>query len=189
VKAFFDRLADNWDENCLHDPKKIAAVVTLANIGMGTHVVDIGCGTGIMFEEILSRKPAELLGIDLSDKMIAIAKSKFHDDRLRLMTADLFDIKETGFNVATIYSAYPHFHDKLKLAQKVSSMLADGGRVMIAHSQSKEIINAHHQGPEIKQMSVKLLSVEQEALNLSEFFNIDILVDTPDMYMISGLKK
>lgn len=189
VKEFFDCCAENWDEHIIIDSKKIAAIVTLANIVQGSNVVDIGCGTGVMFQEILSREPNDVLGIDLSDKMIAIAKSKFYNSCLRLLAADFYDVNETGFNVAIIYNAYPHFPDKRKFAHKVSKMLVDGGRIMIAHSQSKENINAHHHGSEIAPMSLELLSAQQEAHNLSEFFNFDIIVDTTEMYAFSGLKK
>lgn len=189
TKAFFNRLAGSWDQNCNHDPQKLAAIVTLADIKKGARVVDIACGTGVLFNEILSREPSELLGIDLSDQMIAVAKSKFHDGRLRLLATDLFDVTETGFNVATIYSAYPHFPDKQALAKKVADVLAPSGRIMIAHSESKEAINSRHQEAEVSRLSDELLSAKLEAEHFSAFFNVDILVDTSEMYLISGVKK
>jgi Predicted methyltransferase (contains TPR repeat) len=189
TRTFFNRLAEDWDQNCEHDPKKLSAIVTLANIQKGSRVVDIGCGTGILFNDILTREPSELLGIDLSDRMVAVAKGKFHNNSLRLLAADLFDTTETDFDIATIYNTYPHFPDKQKLAGKVADMLVPGGRIMIAHSKSKEMINARHQGPEVSKMSTALLPAERESASLTEFFNIDTLVDTPEMYIISGVKK
>lgn len=189
TKQFFDRAAEGWDRSCLHDPEKLDAIVTLADIRKGARVADIGCGTGALFEEILSREPAELLGVDLSDRMIAAARKKFHDGRLRLLAADLFDVAETGFDAATIYSAYPHFPDKERLARKIADMLVEGGRVMVAHSQGKEMINARHRGPEMEQISSPLLPAEQEANHFRKWFQIDILVDTPQLYLISGTKK
>ncbi|MFV0243291.1 MAG: class I SAM-dependent DNA methyltransferase [Lacrimispora sphenoides] len=136
TKMFFNCLADNWDKNCIRDLKKIEVIIMLADIKRGSHVVDIGCGTGILFEEILARQPDELLGVDFSDRMIAVAENKFHDIRLRLTATDVFALNENGFDAAIIYSAYPHFLDKQKLAGKVADMLVPGGRIIIAHSES-----------------------------------------------------
>ncbi len=189
IKQFFNERAEKWDNICAYSQEKIAAIVTLAGITSGSHVADIACGTGVMIPEMLSRNPARILGIDLSEKMIAKAHSKFADSRLQLLAADLFDVQETGFDTVMIFSAYPHFPDKAKFARQISGMLKVGGRVMVAHCEGRNSINHCHSGSTVSQISWPLRSAQEEAAEFSGLFNMDMLADTPDIYFFSGVKK
>ena len=188
MKLFFDGCAETWDDNCTFHQEKIAAIVTLAGIKSGSRVVDIACGTGVMFSEILSRNPAEVFGIDLSSEMITKARSKFSDPRLHLLASNLFDVRETDFDTAMIFSAYPHFQDKRELAKQVSGMLNVGGRVMVAHCEGKNSINGCHTGKSVSRISWPLRPAKEEAAEFAEYFNIDILADTSDICLFSGIK-
>lgn len=188
IRSFFDGLADGWDARCRHDPEKLAAIVTLAGIGPGSRVADIACGTGVLFPEILSRKPSLLFGIDLSEKMIEKAREKFSDPRLRLAAADCFDVKETGFDVVVLYSALPHFSDRARLAAQAAAMLKPGGRFLAAHSEGRQSINSCHDGGALT-VSWELKSAREEAANFAGLFAIDMLADTKDIYFFSGTKK
>ena len=134
---------------------------------------------------MLTRKPASVTGEDLSPNMIAQARQKYHDPRLQMLASDLFDVEETGFDTAIIYSAYPHFPDKQRLAQKVRAMLAPGGRFLIAHSESRQTINGRH-GGSASPISTPLRPAREEAAAWEPLFQIDMVADTPDLYFISG---
>lgn len=189
MQQFFNGCAGTWDDLCRYDPHKIAAIVTLAGIVPGSRVADIACGTGVLIPEMLSRNPAEILGIDLSDSMIAKARGKFADPRLRFLAADIFDVRDTGFDTAMIFSAYPHFQNKQKLAKQVYSMLKTGGRIMIAHCEGRNAVNHCHIGKTVSRISWPLRSAKEEADEFSGYFAMDILADTPDIYLLSGIKK
>jgi ubiquinone/menaquinone biosynthesis C-methylase UbiE len=186
---FFDALAADWDLNQKDNQEKIAAIATVAGIIPGMKIADIACGTGVLLPELLARNPFKILGIDISSKMIEAARKKFNDPRIELLVSDLFNIKETDFDAAIIYNAYPHFPDKRRLVRHVFDMLRDGGRVMVAHGDGREKINHHHMKGTARGLSQPLKPVELEAGEFSEFFNLDVLVDTPDIYMLSGIKK
>lgn len=189
IKHFFNRLADTWDEDNFIDADKIAAIVTLAGIHEGMKIVDIACGTGVMFPELLSRNPSLLLGVDLSDKMIEKAREKYSDPRLRLLASDLFEVRETGFDAALIFNAYPHFGDKKGLAAQTAKLLAPGGRLMVAHGGGRKIINGCHTGEAVSRISWPLRAAREEAAEFSELFQIDMSVDSPEIYLFSGTKK
>ena len=189
MKSYFDRCASTWDEDCDIGKEKIAAVVTLAGICSGSRVADIACGTGVLFKEMLSRNPKEIVGIDLSDQMIARAREKFNDQRLRLIVSDLFEFRETGFDAVTIFSAYPHFLDKRRLAEHLSFLLKSGGRFMAAHCESRAGVNSHHMGEQVKRLSAELRPVREEAAEFEPFFSVDMLIDSNDFYLFSGVKR
>jgi demethylmenaquinone methyltransferase/2-methoxy-6-polyprenyl-1,4-benzoquinol methylase len=190
IREFFDRRAETWDGSIVPSrPEKIAAIVTLAGIRQGSRVADIACGTGVLFPEILSRDPEFLLGADLSDRMIEKARSKFSDGRLRLTASDCFEIHESGFDTILIYNAYPHFPDKARLAEHMAGMLKTGGRLMIAHGESRATINGRHTGVPAGRISWALEPAGEEAAKFAGFFRIDLLADTDEIYFFSGVKK
>lgn len=188
MRETFNRLAAGWDAHSNKSPEKLQAIVTLAGLQSGAKVADIACGTGIMLPALLACEPAEVLGIDLSEQMIAIARNKCSDSRVRFMVADLFDLTEQGFDAAYIYNAYPHFPDKAKLVRHINGMLKPGGRLVIAHGSGKERVNGVHNGKTVSPISWTLRSASEEAAGLRDYFMVDILVDTAQMYILSGVK-
>ncbi len=189
IKQFFDHMADTWDEENWIDANKIAAIVTLAGIRKSARVIDIACGTGVLFPELLSRNPSLLLGVDLSDRMIERAREKYSDPRLRLLASDLFQVKETGFDAAIIFNAYPHFGEKKALAVQAEKLLTPGGRLTVAHGGGRQIINGCHTGEAVSRISWPLRPASEEAAEFSDFFEIDMIVDSPEIYLFSGTKK
>lgn len=189
MRRFFNQCAPSWDGACGASREKIAAVVTLAGVRPGVRVADIACGTGILFAEILERGPEEIFGIDLSDAMIARARVKFSDPRIRLAASDVFAVRETGFDIVTIFSAYPHFSDKRRLAEQAAFMLKPGGRLLVAHCESRTAVNGHHMGRQVRCLSTPLRPVREEAEEFSPLFSIDMLADTDEFYFFSGTKR
>ncbi len=189
IRAFFDSKADQWDTLCRHDLCKVEALVTLCDVQPGHKVIDIACGTGVMLPFLLARRPADLLGIDLSPRMIEAAKAKFGPSpALRLKAADLFELEETGFHRAMLYSAYPHFPDRRRLAEKLHALLAPGGRFLICHSEGKSAINSCHTKKEVHPISTPLGPAIEESGYFNGLFKIDALADTDGIYFFSGVK-
>ncbi|MGC9070913.1 MAG: class I SAM-dependent methyltransferase, partial [Elusimicrobiales bacterium] len=77
IRYFFNKLALDWDKK---ESKKtfenIKKIISLIKINTFENVLDVGCGTGVCFP-YLTRKFKNYIGIDLSDKMIEIAKTKY----------------------------------------------------------------------------------------------------------------
>lgn len=188
VKAFFNQKAPEWDARCRPVPHKISAIVTLAQVKSGSRILDIACGTGVLFPELLSRKPQEIAGIDLSDKMIEIAGSKFKDACINLCVGDFLEYNGHNYDVAIIYSAYPHFTDKEGLIRQVYKCLKPGGRFMVAHSESRDRINNRHQKPKVEDVSDGLRPVAEEMAMWNRLFQVDVSADNEDIYFFSGIK-
>ncbi|MCL1976285.1 MAG: class I SAM-dependent methyltransferase [Firmicutes bacterium] len=184
---YFDNLASIWDSISIHDEKQLRLLIALAAIKPGSRILDIGCGCGVMIGPLLETNPQELLAMDISPRMIEQAKLKYQDARLRLLNEDFYNLKENNFDFALAYSVYPHFPHKKRLAQQTASCLAQGGRFMVAHSESREKINSRHQNNAVAHLSQPLKEAKAETIYWQEYFNIDILIDTQQLYVISGL--
>ncbi|MBC3889051.1 methyltransferase domain-containing protein [Acetobacterium paludosum] len=188
TKEFFNNIAEKWDAMCYHDQDKIEAILTLADLKPGNRILDIATGTGILIPYLLQAEPEVVVAIDLSDQMIVQAQKKYPEPNVYFEVADFYDLNENGFDFAIAYSAYPHFPEKVAFSKKMAACLKPNGRFMIAHSESRKTINHRHSGVEVKKVSDSLKEAKEESCYFRVNFDIDILVDTDELYIISGKK-
>ena len=147
VAAFFDDAAATWDDHLVRDDKKISRILELSDIKPGCRVLDVACGTGVLFPYYLHRGAAQITGADISARMIERAKAKFLDPRIALIECDIICARlPQSFDRCVVYNALPHFVDPSVLISKLCSFLAPNGRLTFAHSMSREHINRHHSG-------------------------------------------
>lgn len=142
TSRFFDTLAPSWEKRSL-DPNKIQALLSQCVFPPEAKILDIGCGNGVL-ETYLAAK-GDVLGIDLSGEMIAMAIRKDFPENVHFRQNDFYELPaERIYDVLIVFDAYPHFLDKDAFAAKAASLLKKGGRLYILHDSSKENINAHH---------------------------------------------
>lgn len=188
TKRFFDQMAASWDSRFCADAAFIEALLTLCPIPGGARIADIACGTGALFPFLLKAGPSEIVGVDISENMLLEASKKFSDPRIRLICGNFLDMEDaSGFDLAFIYRAYPHFHDKAAFAKKLSLLLKPGGRFMIAHSEGRDKINGRHRET-AAHVSDILAPADEEAKVFEGLFAVDIKADTDGIYIISGTK-
>ena len=52
VIAFFDRCAANWDAEMIKNDEIIEKILDNAEVAEGMDILDVACGTGVMFPTI-----------------------------------------------------------------------------------------------------------------------------------------
>ena len=186
VVAFFDSLASGWDADMVRNEDVIASILDNAGVREGSRVLDIACGTGVLVPDYLSRGASQVVAVDISPEMIAVAKGKFDDSRVSFVCADA----ETGnfgkdFDCIVIYNAFPHFSDPEALIANLSSMLAPGGRLTVAHGMSREKINLHHRG-KARRVSRGLPEAGELAALFSHYLDVTAVVSDDRMYQVCG---
>ena len=73
----------------LTESKAAAEVIRLSEIKDGKKILEIACGTGVVFEQIVNRNPNGInIGIDLSPDMLNKAKKRLQNN------AGNFELKE-----------------------------------------------------------------------------------------------
>ena len=187
-KDFFNSLAKDWDAKQKLSEDGVFNLVKLANINPGDKVLDVACGTGIIDKHLLKLGAKNVVAIDLSENMIAIAKSKNSDENLRYEIADFYDFSEGDFDKIVIYNAYPHFTDTQAFLTAINNNLKKGGEFSIIHSDPPSVINARHSGV-AKIVSKDLESADEEANIFKELFDIVQTVDDGEKYLVRGKKK
>lgn len=187
VTAFFDRLAPEWDTRHSHDIGKIERILDFADIRVGCSVLDVACGTGILFPFYLKREIGSLTGVDLSSGMISRAREKFSDPRLSLIVGDVEQLQLDAYDRCVIYSALPHFENPARLIEGLSLNLNPGGRLTVAHSESKKTIDQRHMDG-AHEVSNGLMPASELALLFAPFFSVDTVIDDDEIYVVSGEK-
>lgn len=187
VNEYFNKLADSWGDSAKADSDKLNRIADICDIKMGQRVIDIACGTGVMFPFLLAKNPKTLMGVDICEAMIRKARSKLSDSRLKIIEQDFLALDEMEFDCAICYNAYPHFLNKAAFAKKISDVLVSGGRFVVAHGSGRDDINAVHK-QRAACVSVELCSAEEEKKWFELYFNVDIVIDNVDIYVISRTK-
>lgn len=190
VIEFFDRCAANWDADMIKSDTIIGKILDNAEVGEGQHVLDVACGTGVMFPYYLERKVASVTGIDISPEMAKIAAGKYADnDRVQVICADVEEaVFDKKFDVIVVYNAFPHFPEPARLIKRLCSLLKDGGRLTVAHGASREAIDNHHHGAASK-VSNGLMSADSLKKLFDPLFAVEVMVSNSRMYQVSGFKK
>ncbi len=184
VISFFDECASNWDNNMIKNSEVISKILDIAEIKSGANVLDVACGTGVLFKDYISRGVRSLTAIDISGEMVKIAKAKFPDIDVIEGDAESYQFK-TKFDSIVIYNAFPHFVNDNQLFENLSQHLSASGRLTVAHGMSREAILACHKN-KAKPVSKELMTAKELAEKMRLFVNVDTVISNSQMYVVSG---
>ncbi len=190
VKQFFDDYAPLWDEELIKDDEIIGMILDNAHIQKDVQVLDVACGTGVLFPFYLERQLTSIVGIDISPEMVRIAREKFaQQPEIKMICGDVETTDfQTQFDAVVLYNAFPHFVDPEQLIRSLAALTKDGGIMTIAHGMSREQINAHHAG-RAHAVSNGLMEVEDLAELFKPYFTIETMISNDRMYQVAGRKK
>lgn len=186
IIAFFDKLASEWDKTNVRNEEVIAEILEKGGIRKGIKVLDVACGTGVLFPDYL-KAGAEITGIDISENMVKTAREKFPGTHIICGDATDFPFEEK-FDVIMIYNAFPHFDEPEKLIKNLAEALTPCGRLSIAHGISEKELAECHSGS-AKNVSVPLVKKEVLADMLKPYLNVDAMISDDRMYMVSGVRR
>ena len=187
IKDFFDNFANRWDNEPIADKEIIDTILDNSGIVDGVNVLDVACGTGVLFPYYLERNVNSITAVDLSTEMVKVAKSKH--PQVNAICGDAEEISfDTTFDCIMIYNAFPHFPNPQALIENLSKALKSGGRFTIAHGMSKTELDEVHR-KSAGRVSNILPECQALAEMLSAYFNVDITISSDKMYQISGIKK
>ena len=190
VIEFFDRYAPNSDADQIPKDKIINRILDNAGVAEGQDILDVACGTGILFPFYLERKVASVTGIDISPEMAKLAAEKHREyECIRVVCGDVEETPfDRQFDSIMVYNAFPHFPEPEQLIATLASLTKEGGRLTIAHGASREQIDNHHSGAASK-VSNGLMYADELKLLFEPYFDVDIVISTQEMYQVSGVRR
>ncbi len=189
IATYFDDMAPGWDAHMVIDDEKIDAVMDAADVKAGATVLDVACGTGVLFPYYLARKVSHVIGVDLSPQMAKIAASKFHDPRIEVLCADAEKLEPFRLcDCCIVYNAFPHFQDPKLLLRGLSKWLKPQGRLVVAHGMSLEALKRHHAGT-ASQVSREMLSTDELSCYMKGEYEVFLRISDDQKYIVAGKKK
>ena len=187
VINYFDKLAPSWDAEMIRSDEIINIILDCGGVSAGKRVLDVACGTGVLFPDYLNRSVKCVVGVDISPEMAKIAAGKYDDARVQVICADVQELEfDEKFDCVMIYNAFPHFPEPSKLLDYLARCIVPGGRFTVAHGMSRVKIDAHHHGSASK-VSVGLMQENELASLMGQWFKVDTVISDDEKYIVSGV--
>ena len=186
VISFFDQCASWWDEDMIRNEDIIATILDNSGIKEGLHILDVACGTGVLFPDYLKRGAASVTGIDISPEMAKIAQRKFPE--VIVICGDVETAEfDKQFDAIMVYNAFPHFPDPARLIEVLAGLVKPGGRLSVAHGMSRAALIRHHE--RASKVSIDLLEEQTLAALFAPWFDVDVIISNDRMYQVAGGRK
>lgn len=182
-RSFFDERAAHWDQINRPEPTKISFLLDKLQLNPHDHILDVGTGTGILIPYLANRSPeGDILAVDISPEMILEARKKFpaHENvHFQVMDIENSPLADK-FDKIILFSVFPHLERKTNTISRLMQHLTPGGKLMIAHDQSRDFLNKLHTAKDDRLQTALLLSAENQkkrfeemGLHVSEAFEND----------------
>ena len=186
LRAYFDQEAKSWDAGwTAPQRKRLAEIVTNLNIRPEDRVLDVGCGTGVLFSVLRTER---IVGVDISSQMLYRAQAKAP---VHLVQADAH-ILPFGeiFDWVICNCVFPHFSQPARALGTIHRVLRPGGGLLICHVEACSSINAMHRdkGGAVADDLLPDSMTLRQMLDGAGFEKIRVQ-DRPDRYVARGWKR
>ena len=135
-------------QNIYDDPRFFAGYSTLERFGAGwkramehadllallpdvngRRALDLGCGAGQLAHHLATSGAAEVIGVDVSERMLALARAEFAHPRVTYARAAIEDVTFPAgrFELVASVLAFHYVDDYAGLVRRIAGWLAPGG--------------------------------------------------------------
>ena len=187
IITFFDKCAPWWDADMVRNEDLIAMILDNGGIRENMHVLDVACGTGVLFPDYLKRNVASVTGIDISPEMAKIAQEKFPDVKVICGDVETEEFPQK-FDAIMVYNAFPHFPDPARLIKVLADLVKPGGKLSVAHGMSRAQLTSHHAG-RASSVSIDLLHEKELAALMEPYFDVEVMISNDRMYQVAGTRR
>jgi ubiquinone/menaquinone biosynthesis C-methylase UbiE len=118
-----------------HDIAARTADLVVTTGELPRHVLDVGCGTGLLLRMLAARLPEaeSLVGIDAAAGMIAAAKSMASDPRMSFSegVAENLPCPDESFDLVVSSTSFDHWEDQAAGLGECARVLASSGHLVL----------------------------------------------------------
>lgn len=100
----------------------------------GKSVLDLGCGYGDNCRDFIERGAQQAVGVDISERMLKTAESKWHSENIRFIHMDMSRVSELQEKFDIIYSslAFHYVRDFAQFAKDIYALLNNSGELLFS---------------------------------------------------------
>ena len=200
-EKFWDRTAKNFDQR--DDQYEAGYVSTIKGYLEPDNVVlDFACGTG-SFSCLIANHVQEVHALDISSKMLEVAKGKAHNleiDNIDFMHGTIFDqrLEEGSFDGILAFNILHLLENTSEVIQRINQLLKPGG-VFISDTPClgekrnwvafvTTMISKLPMLPYVKNLSISALTAEITKNNF-KVIQTELLSNTPTTYLVIAKKE
>ncbi|MBI5266012.1 MAG: methyltransferase domain-containing protein [candidate division Zixibacteria bacterium] len=194
-QQFYDQLAAEWDlDYTAEDLERLSRLVDSMKVKSGENVLDLGCGTGILFD-MFRRKvgnKGSVTGVDFSVQMARQAHRNFPFDNVNVVDADVavLPFRDHRFDLVVAFRAFPHFVDKRKALAEIHRVLKPGAPFYIIHLVSSKELAMHHKRRGGVEAEDVLPSADDMQLMFSDARFAKLTIDDhPGLYLATAINS
>lgn len=193
-RDFFDSIANEWDNIIEVNEEKINTLLSKVDIKDNDNILDVGTGTGVLIPFLKNLNSNGIIkGVDVSSGMLDIANQKFKD--LENVSFEVLDVENSSiegkYDKIILYSMFPHLKNKTNTIKVlVKNNLNKDGKLIIAHSNSREFLNNMHKEKDKRVSEDRLIPIKDQKI-LFEQVNLNVLdaYEDDEIYYLVVNKK
>lgn len=152
-KEFFDEIAAKGNLLLFREDElgKVARLKQRLGPLTGLKVLEPGCGAGPLTEYLCDwiGPTGHVLAFDPSANMVKCCQQRLcgrKNVEIICAFAETIELTEQAWDLVLLFRVFPHFDDKELVLRKFRASLVPGGRLVIAHFEGSERLNARHAG-------------------------------------------
>mgnify|MGYP002777048749 FL=1 len=136
VREQYDQMAAKYDRRwSSYITNTLSFLQDWTQISPQDKVLDVACGTGEFEQLVLTQQPTqEIIGVDISEKMLAIARQKLHaypNVSFHTALASALPFPDNSFDAIVSASSFHYFEDPVAALVEMKRVLKPHGRVAI----------------------------------------------------------
>jgi ubiquinone/menaquinone biosynthesis C-methylase UbiE len=140
TQKWFNKWSNEYDQTLGNQKRHLQMLdlaVEMSKVKAGEHVLDIGCGTGILSLKFLEAANCTVHGIDLAEDMLGIFEDKIKKlnltNRVTIKQGDAVNLEfeDSTFDIVASTVTLHHIKDKQQIINKIYRILKPKGRFVI----------------------------------------------------------
>lgn len=139
LKETYDLIAEDWHRDHIADDWWIEGTnLFIQQLAPGAHVLDVGCGSGVK-SKYLSEHGLKVMGIDISDKLLEIARHEAPEAEFKELSMTDLDTISEKFDGVFAQASLLHIpkKDAAEVVKKMAGRLTPGGVLYIAVKETR----------------------------------------------------
>ena len=182
LRQVYDDLSRFWGKDfTLHDwgYKELAEFASLVRNNGGNRVLDLGCGSGVQ-TKLLFKKGLDVVGLDLSPKMINEAKKRVPEAKFVVGDMTKMEFTDEAFDGVYARASLLHIPKKLipKVLKSIHKILTSDGIFYLAlkEGEGEEIVEEERYGKKVRRFFSFFNTSEIKKLLSQSGFQVIFLV-------------